>query len=100
MLFRSSIATSELGARSGALVVAGPLTARLHLPDVDPAILAADRARRERGVAEARVQLAAAEARLSDPAFMGKAPESVVAGTRRRVEELRDEIERLEGDPS
>ena len=95
-----SIVTGELGARSGALVVAGPLTARLHLPEVDPAILAADRARRERGVAEARVQLAAAEARLSDPAFMGKAPESVVAGTRRRVEELRDEIERLEGDPS
>ena len=95
-----TILTGDLGARPGALVVAGPLTARLHLPEADPATLAADRARRERDLAQAREQLASAEARLADPAFTDKAPERVVAGARRRVEELRGEIARLEGDPS
>ncbi len=95
-----TIATGELAARSGALIVAGPLTARLHLPDADPATLAADRARRERDLAAAREQLAAAEARLADPAFTDKAPEKVVAGARKRVEELRGEIARLTSDPA
>jgi hypothetical protein len=38
----------------------------------------------------------AAEARLADPSFTGKAPAAVVAGAERRVAELRDEIARLE----
>ena len=38
----------------------------------------------------------AAEARLADPSFTGKAPATVVAGAERRVAELRDEIARLE----
>jgi valyl-tRNA synthetase len=95
-----TISTGELAARSGALIVAGPLTARLHLPEADPATLAADRARRERDLAAAREQLAAAEARLADPAFTDKAPEKVVAGARKRVEELRGEIARLTSDPA
>ena len=44
----------------------------------------------------ADVALAAAEARLADPSFTGKAPAAVVAGAERRVAELRDEIARLE----
>ena len=93
-----NIVTGELSARAGALIVAGPLTARLHLPEADPAVIAADRARRERDLAAARAQLATAEARLADPSFTGKAPEKVVAGARKRVEELRDEIVRLESE--
>ena len=92
------IAVGDLSANDGALIVAGPLTARLQLPEADHAALAADRARRERDLAAARTQLAATEARLADPAFAGKAPAKVVEGTRRRIEELRGEITRLEGE--
>ncbi|MFZ9971893.1 MAG: hypothetical protein ACO3GA_02170, partial [Candidatus Limnocylindrus sp.] len=72
------------------------LTARLTPPEVDEITQRADRARRERELAVARTQLAAAEARLADPSFTGKAPAAVVAGAERRVAELRDEIARLE----
>mgnify|MGYP003334884275 CR=1 FL=1 len=47
-------------------------------------------------LAAARTQLAAAEARLADPSFIGKAPPAVVDGAERRAKELRDEITRLE----
>ncbi|MFM9128966.1 MAG: class I tRNA ligase family protein, partial [Candidatus Limnocylindrus sp.] len=80
----------------GLLVVAGALTARLEPPQADAATLDADRARREKDLTAARAQLAAAEARLADPSFTGKAPAAVIAGAERRVTELRDEIVRLE----
>ena len=65
-------------------------------PQADAATIGADRARRDRDLAAARTQLAAAEARLADPSFTGKAPAAVVAGAERRVAELRDEIARIE----
>lgn len=80
----------------GMLIVAGALTARLTPPEADAATRDADRARRERELVATRSQLAAAEARLADPSFKGKAPAAVVAGAERRVAELRDEIARLE----
>ena len=80
----------------GLLVVSNALTGRLMPPQADAATIGADRARRDRDLAAARTQLAAAEARLADPSFTGKAPAQVVAGAERRVAELRDEIARLE----
>lgn len=82
----------------GLLVVSNALSGRLIPPHADAATVDADRARRERDLAAARAQLAATEARLADQAFVGKAPAAVVAGTERRVAELRDEIRRLEGE--
>ena len=94
------IGTSDTSAVHGAsalLIVAGPLTAHLAPPVVDAATSAADQGRRERDLAAARAQLAAAEARLGDASFKAKAPPSVVEGAERRVHELRDEIARLSG---
>ncbi|RLT21326.1 MAG: valine--tRNA ligase [Candidatus Aquidulcis sp.] len=75
-----TIDSSLPAGEEGMLIVAGALTARLTPPEAD---------------ASTR-ELAAAEARLADPSFTGKAPATVVAGAERRVAELRDEIARLE----
>jgi valyl-tRNA synthetase len=40
-------------------------------------------------------ELARAQARLADPAFLAKAPPQVVEGNRRRVEELEERHARL-----
>jgi valyl-tRNA synthetase len=91
-----TIASNLPAGEEGMLIVAGTLTARLTPPEADASTRDADRARRERELVAARTQLAAAEARLADPSFTGKAPATVVAGAERRVAELRDEIARLE----
>jgi valyl-tRNA synthetase len=91
-----TIDSSLPAGEEGMLIVAGALTARLTPPEAGASTRDADRARRERELVAARSQLAAAEARLADPSFTGKAPATVVAGAERRVAELRDEIARLE----
>jgi valyl-tRNA synthetase len=91
-----TITASLPDGEEGLLVVSNALTGRLMPPQADAATIGADRARRDRDLAAARTQLAAAEARLADPSFTGKAPPAVVAGAERRVAELRDEIARLE----
>lgn len=91
-----TIDSSLPAGQDGMLIVAGALTARLTPPEADASTHDADRLRRERELVAAKTQLAAAEARLADPSFTGKAPATVVAGAERRVAELRDEIARLE----
>jgi valyl-tRNA synthetase len=54
-----------------------------------------DRARLAKELAEAERHLAAAEARLANPAFTGKAPPAVVDGARTRAAELGDQVARL-----
>jgi valyl-tRNA synthetase len=78
-------------------VMAGDLEARI-LPvgaGLDPAAAALERARLERELAEAEGWLAAARARLTNDAFMAKAPPAVVDGARAREAELAEQVERL-----
>jgi valyl-tRNA synthetase len=88
-------------ASPGALsVVAGRLQAALE-PHADPGVEARERERltRELGVVETR--LAAARARIADPAFIGRAPAAIVEGARRSAAELEAQAiglrEKLEG---
>jgi valyl-tRNA synthetase len=55
----------------------------------------ADRARLEKELVAAEGHLAAARARLANPAFTGKAPPAVVEGARRSEAELAEQVERL-----
>ncbi|HYQ66703.1 valine--tRNA ligase [Actinophytocola sp.] len=57
--------------------------------------LAAERKRLEKDLAVARKELAGTEAKLSNPNFMGKAPEEVVAKIRARRDAAAAEIERI-----
>jgi valyl-tRNA synthetase len=78
-------------------VIAGDLEARI-LPvgaGLDPAAAALERARLERELAEAEGWLAAARARLTNDAFMAKAPPAVVDGARAREAELAEQVDRL-----
>jgi valyl-tRNA synthetase len=87
------------GLRDAALtVIAGELEALAHPGGEygDGAALAAERARLERELAEARGWLEAARARLANEAFIAKAPPDVVEGARAREAELADQVERLE----
>jgi valyl-tRNA synthetase len=58
-------------------------------------ILAVDRARLEKELAEAERHLAAAQARLANSAFTERAPAAVVDGARTREAELGAQVERL-----
>ena len=79
--------------RPGSLaVIAGELEARIA---AGPADAAAERARLERELAVADGRLAAATARLADPAFTEKAPAAIVAGARASAAELADQVARL-----
>jgi valyl-tRNA synthetase len=57
--------------------------------------VALDRARLEKELAEADGWLAAAQARLANASFVGKAPPAVVEGARNREAELADQVARL-----
>ncbi len=83
---------------AGALTaMAGELEARiLPVGDIaDPAGAALEVARLERELGEAEGWLQAARARLTNEAFMAKAPPQVVAGARAREAELADQVDRL-----
>jgi valyl-tRNA synthetase len=87
------------GSTDGALtVIAGELEALAHRVDErgDDGARDAERGRLERELAEARGWLAAARDRLSNEAFIAKAPPNVVDGARARETELADQVARLE----
>lgn len=78
-------------------VIAGDLEARI-LPagsGLDPAAAALEQARLERELGEAEGWLAAARARLTNDAFVAKAPAAVVEGARAREAELAEQVDRL-----
>ncbi|MDA8368629.1 MAG: valine--tRNA ligase [Nocardiopsaceae bacterium] len=79
-------------AGSAAVEVAG-----VHVEvDLSDAVdFAAERKRLEKDLAEAEKRKAAAEARLANSAFTGKAPENVVENVRIRLKETEAEITRL-----
>jgi valyl-tRNA synthetase len=78
---------------AGGLAVITPAgEAHISRGGADPGL---ERARLERELADAQRQLAAAEARLADPAFASRAPAPIVEGARTRAAELRALIARL-----
>jgi valyl-tRNA synthetase len=79
-------------------VIAGELEAIAHRGDEADGgtARAAERARLERELAEARAWLDGARERLANEAFIAKAPPDVVEGARAREAELADQVERLE----
>ena len=81
----------------GALsVVAGGLEAYLH-PHQNPAVAALERERLARELEVVEGRLAAATARLADPAFTSKAPPHIVDGARRSHAELDAQAASLRG---
>jgi valyl-tRNA synthetase len=92
------LTTEALGDDPSALTaIAGELEARIHpaAETVDSAALDLERGRLERELAEAEGWLEAARARLTNEAFVSKAPPAVVEGARAREAELTDQVERL-----
>jgi valyl-tRNA synthetase len=78
-------------------VIAGDLEALAHRDgDGDGEGRDAERARLERELEEARGWLVSARARLTNEAFIAKAPPSVVEGARAREADLTDQVERLQ----
>ena len=80
----------------------GDNTLRLVLKEVEVLIqmetlldLEAERERFEQEIQSTEAQVARLEARLSDQAFLTKAPEAVVAKERQRLAQARDKLERL-----
>ncbi len=90
-------ATGPLPSGAGIVaVVAGRLGAAIQ-PDLSDAegSVERDRARLEKEIAETERLLVAAEARLSDPRFVERAPQPVVEGARTRAAELAERLARL-----
>jgi valyl-tRNA synthetase len=83
------------GAGSGLAVIAGPCEAIVGLAAADAGATAAERDRLEKEVTDAERRLAAARARLADPAFTSKAPPAIVDGARASEAELADQVARL-----
>jgi valyl-tRNA synthetase len=84
---------SELEAGEGTLsAIAGPAEATLSRSGAD---LGRERARLARELEQARGHLAQTEARLADAQFVDRAPSHVVEATKRRADDLRDQIGRL-----
>ena len=82
------------GAGSLELILpAGDIEGRVVLAEASAGT--GDRARLEKELAEAEGHLAAARARLANPAFVDKAPAAVVDGARTREAELANQVERL-----
>jgi valyl-tRNA synthetase len=75
-------------------VVTDQAEARLAVTAGDAA---SDQARVAKELAEAEQHLAAARARLANPAFTGRAPADVVEGVRQRERELAERVARLTG---
>jgi valyl-tRNA synthetase len=61
----------------------------------DAVDLEADRRRRDRQRAELEAEVRRAEGKLSNDAFVAKAPDAVVAAERAKLERLRRELEEL-----
>jgi valyl-tRNA synthetase len=83
------------GVEGGLSVIAGEIEAVVRPAAQDDAQEARDRARLERELAEAEGMLAAARDRLTNEAFVSKAPPAVVEGARIRAAELEELVQRL-----
>jgi valyl-tRNA synthetase len=77
------------------IVPSGDLEATIRPQAVDARASELEQERLERELADAERFLAAARQRLSDEAFLAKAPAAVVDGARAREAELSDQVERL-----
>ena len=89
----ASVAELPPSVTGGLAVIAAAGEARISRGGSDPAL---EGARLGRELADARRQLAAAEARLADASFTSKAPAPIVDGARVRAAELRSLIARIE----
>jgi valyl-tRNA synthetase len=79
----------------GLSVIAGEIEAVVRPAARDEAQDERDRARLERELAEAQGLLAAVRARLTNEAFISKAPPVVVDGAKARAAELEELVARL-----
>jgi valyl-tRNA synthetase len=96
-LSREALADGRPSTDGALTVIAGDLEAIAHRSDgAGDGAGAAERARLERELEEARGWLAAARARLANEDFVAKAPPAVVDGARVREAELADQVARLE----
>jgi valyl-tRNA synthetase len=80
------------GAGDALAAIAGASESRLLRSGAD---LERERARLARELDRAQAALSQTEQRLADPAFIGRAPDDVVAQTRQRADELRELVARL-----
>jgi valyl-tRNA synthetase len=93
-----SIETTQAQAQPGDLTVIVPgadIVALVRPIQADADAAALERGRLERELAEAEGWLAAAVGRLTNEAFLAKAPPAVVEGARARAAELTEQVERL-----
>jgi valyl-tRNA synthetase len=79
----------------GLTVLAHEIEAIVGTPAVDAAAAHLERARLEKELAEAESRLEAVRARLSNEAFLARAPQAIVDGARASEAELSDTVERL-----
>jgi valyl-tRNA synthetase len=79
----------------GLTVLAGEIEAVVGTADSDAAGAALERSRLEKELAEAESRLEAARERLSNEAFLSRAPQAIVDGARASEAELSDTVERL-----
>jgi valyl-tRNA synthetase len=89
---------ADLARPAGALEIvlpAGNIEATVLPPTSSDDTAERDRTRLAKELVEAEGHLAAAEARLANPAFTEKAPPAVVDGARKRAGELMDQVARL-----
>jgi valyl-tRNA synthetase len=89
---------ADLARPAGALEIVlpgGDLEATVLPPAASDDTAGRDRARLEKELVEAEGHLAAARARLANPAFTDKAPPAVVDGARTRAAELAEQVARL-----
>jgi valyl-tRNA synthetase len=85
-----------LTADAGALTaIAGDLEARIIPTEGGQDLPAAERDRLQRELAQAEAWLVAARERLTNEAFLAKAPPPVIDGARAREAELADQVDRL-----
>jgi valyl-tRNA synthetase len=87
-----SAAALEADAGDTLVAIAGSSEARLLRSGAD---LQRERARLAKELERAQAALEQTERRLSDAAFVGRAPDDVVARTRQRADELRELVARL-----
>ena len=93
-----SIEATQAQAQAGDLTVIVPgadIVALVRPIQADADAAALERGRLERELAEAEGWLAAAVGRLTNEAFLAKAPPAVVEGARARAAELTEQVERL-----
>ncbi len=87
--------TSAEAAKQG-LVEVITHVARVFMPLAELVDLEKEKARIQKELGQKRGQLAGLEAKLSNPGFLSKAPEQVVAAEKQRCEELKALIDKLE----